>query len=121
MLRGRTICGHLNLAGWTSEEDSFEVDQTRISEVTMPASVVGLTISNSELRKINGGEDLQMNAGEVLDLSGNELSAEELDAFFERLPAQTLQGCNLRVTDNPGSETCNPLIAETKGFTVYVV
>jgi len=121
-LRGRTICGHLNLAGYTSAYLAFfEVDQTRISEVTMPASVAELKITNSELRKINGGEDLQMSIGEGLDFSGNQLSAEELDAFFERLPAQTLQGCNLRVTDNPGSETCNPLIAEAKGFTVTVI
>lgn len=123
LLRGSTICGHLNLAGWTSFAPYiFEVSQTRISEVTMPASVYGLKIINSELRKINGGEDLQMISGEdsQLDLSGNQLSAEELDAFFERLPAQTEPGCNLSVIDNPGSDTCNPLIAEAKGFIVSV-
>jgi hypothetical protein len=123
LLRGRTICGHLNLAGWTSESYFFEVGQTRISEVTLPASVAGFVINNSELQKINGGEDLQMIYGEgsSLDLSGNQLSAEELDAFFERLPAQTAPGCNLWVMDNPGSETCNRLIAQAKGFIVNVI
>ena len=49
----------------------------------------------------------------------NNLDAAALNQVFTELPPTT-QVCTLNFTDNPGSATCNPTIATSKGYIVVV-
>lgn len=61
-----------------------------------------------------------------IDISKNEMTKEALDAFFEQLPdisgiqASILQPKTLKVSGNPGAETCNAKIAIRKGWILDV-
>jgi len=48
----------------------------------------------------------------------NQLSVAELDALFHTLHSNTILGKIVDVTDNPGTDACNPKIATEKGWIV---
>jgi hypothetical protein len=49
--------------------------------------------------------------------SGNQLSAAALDTIFTALPNRTVaDDAHINISDNPGAESCNQAIAESKGW-----
>ena len=50
-------------------------------------------------------------------LSNGNLTTEVIDSFFTQLPP-TIKTATIKVSNNPGSATCDPTIATAKGYTV---
>lgn len=81
--------------------------------LTTPQGTRTITIKNAEL--LSGLRDVGTYIAVRFNFTG--LTATALNNFFTALPPTTFTA-TINVTNNPGSLTCNPTIATSKGYTV---
>ena len=104
----------------------IEASATILTSLDLSASsyydTINLSGSNiSTLTIANGTANESSKAN--YDISGNDLSAESLDAFFTALGSANVNKKKapptIYVQGNPGAATCDPTIATAKGWSVY--
>jgi len=73
------------------------------------------------ISKIYGASELatirDVATNSAFDLAGHEMSRSALDELFGELPPTT-RAATIDVSGNPGSATCDPSIATSKGYNV---
>ena len=88
-----------------------------VSYQTGPGGEFSVTLRNFGL--LTSIKNLTGTSPAVKIRYSNNLDAAALNQVFTELPPTT-QVCTLNFTDNPGSATCNPTIATSKGYIVVV-
>jgi hypothetical protein len=90
---------------------------SNVSYATGPGGEFSVTLRNFGL--LTSLKNLSGTSPSVNIQYSNNLDAAALNQVFTELPPTT-QVCTLRFENNPGSATCNPTIATSKGYIVVV-
>ena len=130
---GSEVNKKIDATNFTNFPFNFLDSETRIIEIT--GEVTHLLFSDNFLTEIDISKspmlqyidcsdnhltklDLNKNVHlKEIDISNNQFSADELDILFHSLP-KTQTKRTIIFSNNPGSEDCDPSIAEAKGWNV---
>lgn len=88
-----------------------------------PGKVSSILLTNTSCIQLKNAhlltnlKDIPNSSSIALNLDGNLLSATELNSLFTQLPPAKFPA-TIRVSSNPGAETCDTSIATAKGYTV---
>jgi Leucine-rich repeat (LRR) protein len=108
----------LNVSGCTKLEGLYcSRSQLTSLDVSKCTNLKSLNCYNNQLTSLNVSKCTNLTE---LSCSDNQLSATALNSLFTGLPVRTAADYAwINCERNPGSESCNPSIAENKGWNVY--
>ena len=112
----RSLLATLNVNGCTSLEGLYcEGNKLASLNVSGCSTLRRLHCDHNQLTNINLNGCVALYR---LDCGDNHLTNTALDSVFEVLPYFSYPEGRINVRNNPGTATCNPNIAEAKGWTV---